>query len=76
VISEVPSALIQGLAHVLVNAKLITLIDVGGAIGASLEACVSLIRRRLMRGVMLGAFGAMPLACTSNSSPSQARFKE
>jgi hypothetical protein len=42
--SEVPSALKQGLAHELTNVKLIMLNDVRGAIGTSFEACVSLIR--------------------------------
>jgi hypothetical protein len=32
------------MVHELVNAKLIMLSDVGGALGAGLEACVSLIR--------------------------------
>jgi hypothetical protein len=34
----------QRLVHELVNAKLIVLSDVGGALVAGLEACVSLIR--------------------------------
>jgi hypothetical protein len=41
---EVPSTLKQVLAHTLVNTKLIAFSDVGGAIGADLEAYVSLIR--------------------------------
>jgi hypothetical protein len=45
--SEVPSALKQVLAHELVNAKLITLSDVRGAIGVGLEACASLIRAKV-----------------------------
>jgi hypothetical protein len=47
VLSEVPTALKQGLAHELVNVKLIVFSDVKGAIGASLEACVSLIRMKV-----------------------------
>jgi hypothetical protein len=37
----------QGLIHKLVNAKLIVLSDVGGAIDTGLEACVSLIRAKV-----------------------------
>jgi hypothetical protein len=44
VMSEVPSALKQGLTHELMNVNLITFSDVRGAIGVSLEACVSLIK--------------------------------
>jgi hypothetical protein len=45
--SEVPSMLKQGLTYELVNVKLITLSDVGGAIGAGLEAYVSLIMAKV-----------------------------
>jgi hypothetical protein len=41
---EVALALKQGLAHELVNAKLIVFNDTGGAIDTSFEACASLIR--------------------------------
>jgi hypothetical protein len=71
VMSEVPSTLKQGSAHELVNVKLITFNNAGGTIGTDLEACVSLIRAKANAWVMLGAFGAMPLACIPNSSPSQ-----
>jgi hypothetical protein len=47
VMSKVPSTLKQGLTYELVNVKLIVLSDIGGAIGAIFEACVSLIRTKV-----------------------------
>jgi hypothetical protein len=44
---EVPSTLKQVLTHTLVNTKLIAFSDVRGAIGADLEAYVSLIRAKI-----------------------------
>jgi hypothetical protein len=55
---------------VLVNVKLIVLSDVGGAIGANLEARISLIRAKVDAQGDVGALSAMPPACISNSSPS------
>jgi hypothetical protein len=59
----------QGLVHELVNAKLIVVND-GGANDANLDACISLIRVKVDAHGDAGAFGAMPLACIPNSSPS------
>jgi hypothetical protein len=64
--------LTQGLAHELVNAKLITLSDVGGATSAGFEAYISLIRAKVdARGLRCHASDLHP-----NSSSSQVRFKE
>jgi hypothetical protein len=55
----------QGLTYELVNVKLITLSDVGGAIGAGLEAYVSLIMAKVdaqgdVRGLRCHASGLHP----------------
>jgi hypothetical protein len=70
---EVPLALRQGSAHELVSAKLIVLND---AEGGNTGGGIGEIRAKFDVWVVLGAFGAVPLACIPNSSLSQARFKK
>jgi hypothetical protein len=65
VMSKVPSNLKQGLAHELANANIITLSDIGGAISAGFEDCVSLIRAKVdvrgdARGLRCHASGLHP----------------